>query len=115
MFIVGAIAFLAAYGLFALPLTSGWTLVAPFVLAGAGIGCAETAQHADVALAVPDELRGSSFGLLAAIQSLGNLGASAIAGIIWTTVSPTAAFIYLAGWMLVAVVVLLTSRSARAR
>ena len=81
---------MAAYAMFASTLTSVW------------------------ALAVPDELRGSSFGLLAAIQSLGNLGASAVGGVIWTAVSPTAAFVNLAAWMLVALVVLLTTRSPRA-
>lgn len=106
VFVSGALAFLVAYALFAANLTTSWSLAVPFILAGVGIGCAETAQHASVALAVPDQLRGSSFGLLAAIQSLGNLGASAIAGLIWTFVGPSAAFAYLGFWMLVAIVVL---------
>lgn len=106
VFVAGAVAFLGAYGLFAAPLTSTWALAVPFALAGIGIGCAETAQHAAVAMSVPDQLRGSSFGLLAAIQSAGNLGASAIAGLIWVALSPAAAFGYLAAWMLLAVIVL---------
>ena len=77
-----------------------------FVLAGVGIGCAETAQSAAVAKAAPAELRGSAFGLLAAIQSFGNLAAGAVAGVLWTLVSPRAGFIYLAAWMLVAVLAL---------
>jgi hypothetical protein len=36
----------------------------------------------------PVELRGSAFGLLAAVQSFGNLAASAIAGLLWTLASP---------------------------
>ncbi len=71
----------------------------PFVLAGIGIGCVETAEHAAVATHAPDHLRGSAFGLLAAVQTFGNLAASAIAGILWTTISPTAAFAYLAATM----------------
>jgi hypothetical protein len=39
---------------------------------------------------------------LAAVQSFGNLAASAIAGLLWTAISPRAAFIYLAGWMVLA-------------
>lgn len=55
----------------------------------------------------PNEVRGSAFGLLAAVQSFGNLAASGIAGIIWTAFSPRAAFIYIAGWMFVAAVTLI--------
>jgi hypothetical protein len=42
--------------------------------------------------------------LLAGIQGFGNLGASAIAGIICTAVAPSWAFAYLVVWMMVAVV-----------
>jgi hypothetical protein len=41
----------------------------------------ETAEHAAVAALAALELRGSAFGLLAAVQSFGNLAASAIAGL----------------------------------
>jgi len=46
--------------------------------------------------------------LLAALQSAGNLAASAIAGILWTAFSPGVAFIWLAAWMLAAVLAFLT-------
>ena len=58
-----------------------------FVAAGVAIGCTETAEHAAVAAAAPPGVRGSAFGLLAAIQSIGNLAASAVAGLLWTAVS----------------------------
>lgn len=77
-------------------------LAAGFVLAGIGIGCVETAEHAAVAALAPEQLRGSAFGLLATAQSLGNFVASSVAGLLWTLVSPTAAFIYAAAWMLIA-------------
>ena len=73
-------------------------------LTGIGIGCVETAEHAAVATHAPDELRGSAFGLLAGVQSLGNLAASAIAGILWTALSPTWAFAYLTAWMVIALI-----------
>ena len=83
--------------------TTSWLALAPwFVLAGIGIGSAETAEHAAVAHAAPDDLRGSSFGLLAAVQSFGNLAASGIAGILWTAASPTWAFGFLATVMIIA-------------
>ena len=55
-------------------------LAACFVLAGVGIGAVETAEHSAVATLAPDDLRGSSFGALAAIQSFGNLDREPVAG-----------------------------------
>jgi MFS family permease len=79
---------------------SGVLALAPwFLAAGVAIGCVETAEHAAVAALAPVELRGSAFGLLAAVQSFGNLAASAIAGLLWTLVSPRVAFAYLVAWM----------------
>ncbi|MDQ6821654.1 MAG: hypothetical protein M3076_15180 [Actinomycetota bacterium] len=80
---------------------------------GVAIGCAETAEHAAVAKFASEPLRGSAFWLLVAIQSAGNLAASAIAGALWTLVSPTAAFAYAAGWMLVATVALVATGTRR--
>jgi len=104
----GAGAFLAAYLVFAGSGASIPMLAAGFVLAGVGIGAAETAEHAAVAAQAPETIRGSAFGLLAALQSAGNLAASAIAGILWTAFSPGVAFIWLAAWMLAAVLAFLT-------
>jgi len=104
--LVGVGAFAAAYLLFA---TAGPGLVvlgAAFALAGIGIGCAETAEHAAVAAFAPAELRGSAFGLLATVQAIGNVAASAVAGLLYTVTSPTIAFGYLVVWMVVALVVL---------
>lgn len=99
----GVVAFLLSYSLFAVAGPSVLLLLIGFVLAGIGIGCVETAEHAAVAVA-PPKIRGSAFGLLAAVQSFGNLAASVVAGVIWTLASPSAAFAYLTAWMLVAVI-----------
>ncbi|MGH9223672.1 MAG: MFS transporter [Acidimicrobiales bacterium] len=100
----------AAFGIAYLGFTRGstaWDGLLPwFVLAGVGIGCVETAEHAAVATHAPTDLRGSAFGLLAGVQSLGNLAASSIVGLLWTTLSPSWAFTYLAAWMLLALVAL---------
>ena len=113
---VGAAAFAVAYLGFTRD-TASWALLVPwFVLAGIGIGCAETAEHAAVATHAPDDLRGSAFGLLAATQSLGNLVASTIAGALWSALSPTWAFAYLAAAMIAATLSLARPRRlARAR
>jgi len=43
------------------------------------------------------------------MQSLGNFAVSAIAGILWTTVSPTVAFLWLAASMAIVSVAFLTT------
>ncbi|WP_328875516.1 MFS transporter [Streptomyces sp. NBC_00287] len=98
----GVAAFAASYGLFVVTGADLAVLVIPFVLAGIGIGAVETAQHSAVAALAPADLRGSAFGLLATVQSLGNLAASTVAGVLWTVFSPEAAFAYLTAWMLLA-------------
>jgi MFS family permease len=104
---VGVALFLVAYIGFAVPSPNLFVLAGGFVAAGVGIGCVETSQHTAVASLAPTGLRGSAFGLLAAVQSFGNIVASAIAGLLWSIWSPTAAFVYLSAWALVALLVLL--------
>lgn len=85
-----------------------------FLTAGLGIGCLETAQCAAVAVAAPSNLRGSAFGVLAALQNLGTVFASVVAGALWTLWSPAVAFAYLSLGMLVgAVAVVLAPRFRR--
>jgi MFS family permease len=105
----GVVVFLAAYLGFAFTGSAIVLLAVFFAAAGVGIGFVETAQHAAVASLAPPDLRGSAFGALAAVQSFGNLAASAIAGALWTLVSPRVAFLYLAGWMVVSAATLLVA------
>jgi len=106
----GVAAFLVAYVGFAFAGTTIALLALLFAVAGIGIGLAETAEHAAVALLAPPALRGSAFGALAGVQSFGRLAASAVAGALWTLVSPRVAFLYLAVWMLVSVSTLAVAR-----
>lgn len=112
---IGAAAFVAAYALLAATGPSIALLAAGFLVAGVGIACAETAEHAAVASLAPAAIRGSAFGVLAGIQSLGNLAASGIAGLLWTLVSPSVAFLYAGGWMTLAVLMLLLSDTSARR
>jgi MFS family permease len=105
----GVAAFLAAYVGLAFTGSGLAPLALLFAAAGIGIGLVETAQSAAVATLAPPELLGSAFGALAAIQSFGNLAASAVAGGLWTLVSPRAAFLYLAGWMAVSAAALVAA------
>ncbi len=103
----GVALFAVAYALLAVTGPNVLVLGVAFVAAGVGIGSVETAERATVALAAPDAVRGSAFGLLAAIQAVGDLVASAVVGLVWTLVSPVAAFALAAGAMVVALVALL--------
>lgn len=103
---VGVASFLLAYAGFGAAGASIAVLAACFVAAGVAIGCVETAEHAAVAELAPAGLRGSAFGLLAGVQSLGNVVASSAAGVIWTLASPAAAFAFVALLMAIALAVL---------
>lgn len=109
----GVALFALAYTLFAIGGTTVLALAPAFIAAGVGIGIVETAQHAAVAALAPETLRGSSFGLLAAVQSGGNLAASAIAGILYSAVSPSWAFGFLAAAMVVSLGILLATAGRR--
>ena len=107
---IGVGAFALAYLGFAFVGPSIPLLAVFFILAGVGIGAVETAEHSAVAILAPDNLRGSSFGALAAIQSFGNLIASSVVGILYAAVSATAAFLVPAAAMMIALVALVRVR-----
>jgi MFS family permease len=109
----GAICFAAGYAVFAAGPRQPYVLTIGFILAGLGIGCGETAESAAVAALAPAGLRGSAFGLLATAQAAANLAASAVAGILWTAVSPAAAFLFLTAAMVLAVPLILASTRRR--
>jgi MFS family permease len=102
-------AFTGAFAGFAFAGASVALLAFLFVVAGLGIGLGETAQSAAVAAFAPPDLRGSAFGVVAAAQAFANLAASVVAGVLWKAVSPTAAFLYLAGWSILAATVFAAS------
>jgi MFS family permease len=101
---LGSAFFAVAYASLAGDVTTVAALAPGFLLAGVGIACVETAESAAVAAFAPEHLRGSAFGVLATAQSLGNLLASALAGLIWSAVGPAAAFRYLVVWMCAAAI-----------
>ncbi|MFN7148440.1 MAG: MFS transporter [Microthrixaceae bacterium] len=111
--VFGVAAFAFAYTLFAIGPDTILGLAPAFIAAGIGIGIVETAEHSAVATLAPTQLRGSAFGLLAAVQSGGNLAASAIAGILYTAVSPAWAFGFLATVMVASMAVLAATRKQR--
>jgi MFS family permease len=100
VFGTGAALYVLAYGGFAAGVHAWWWLLLAFTLAGCGIGLAETAESTLFARALPDHLRGSGFGVLGAVQAVGDLVSTAVTGVLYATVSPTVGFAYAAAWML---------------
>jgi MFS family permease len=113
--ILGSAAFAGSFAGFAFAGASIPVLALLFVAGGVGIGLGEAAQSAAVAAHAPVELRGSAFGLVSAVQAFANFAASAVWGLIYTTVSPRAAFLYLSAWSAVAVVAFAVSRGDAAQ
>jgi MFS family permease len=119
VFAFAAAVYIAAYVLFALDQHRWPVLLFAFVLAGVGIGFAETAQTTMVALALPDRLRGNAFGVLGLLQSLGDLVATLVMAWLWAAFSPSVAFGYVATWMVASLLTILAlgnrARTAPAR
>lgn len=109
VFMAGAAVYVAGYAVFAVGITGWPMLLLGFALCGVGIGFAETAESTLIARALPERLRSNGFGVLGLTQALGDLGATLIAGLLWSLVSPALAFAYAAAWMIGS---LLTSRMA---
>ncbi len=114
---------IAAYGLAALmnvilifAKPSILTLVLVFILAGAGYALQQSLERAIAADIAPAEVRATGFGALAAANGVGDLVSSAIVGVLWTQLSPSAAFSYaLFATVAGAFVTLAALRPSRAR
>jgi len=99
VFAIGAVLYVLAYAGFAIQWHDWPPLLIAFTLAGSGIGLAETAESALVAGMLPDHLRGTGFGLLGGVQSVGDFLSSALVGLLYVVVSPAVGFAYAAAWM----------------
>jgi dipeptide/tripeptide permease len=75
-------------------------------LAGAYIAAQDALEGAITADFVAGVARGTGYGLMATVNGVGDLVASAAVGLLWTVVSPVAGFGYAAVLMLAGAVVL---------
>ncbi len=108
--LAGALVYVVGYLVFGLG-GAGWVApLAGMLLAGIGIGLAETSESTFVARQLPDSLRGNGYGLLGLVQAGGALGASLVAGVLWAAGSAALAFGYAAAWMAAAAVLTVTLR-----
>lgn len=113
VFLTGGAVYVGAYVLFAIGPTGWPLLLVAFLLAGVGIGFAETAESTIIARQLPDRLRPNGFGVLGLTQAAGDLAATVVAGVLWSTISPTVAFTYAAAWMLASVIASVRSAPMR--
>lgn len=99
VFASGAAVYVLGYLLFAVGSHAWPVLLVAFLMSGVGIGFAETAESTVVARGLPARLRSNGFGVLGLTQSIGDLGSTLVAGLLWALISPTVAFSYAAFWM----------------
>jgi hypothetical protein len=113
---LGSTGLLGAYILFAETGGAIAVIAVAFVLAGAGLGLAETGEHVAVAKLAPPHARALAFGAVTALQSAGRLLASIVAGVLWTVVAPEAGLLVTAPLLVACPLVLLigATRSRRA-
>jgi len=71
-----------------------------FALAGIHIGITQPLEKSTAAEMLPAANRGSGFGVLATVNGIGDLISSIVVGALWSSVSPTAGFIYAASFCL---------------
>ncbi|MHB0939289.1 MAG: MFS transporter [Armatimonadota bacterium] len=74
--------------------TSLWHLAALFAVYGLYIAATDGVGKALAVDLVPTNIRASALGLLGTVNGVAILAASSVAGILWTTVGPWAAFAY---------------------
>jgi MFS family permease len=91
----------AAAAIFSLGIANLAALAGIFVVAGIFAAAKETLESAIPAAMITEQTRGTAYGVLGFVNGFGDLAASALTGMIWTAVSPTAAFAFAASLMLV--------------
>lgn len=98
---LGWVIYAAVYAVFGFA-SSLPVIITTFLIYGLYFGLSEGAEKAWVADMAPAALRGTAFGVYNAALGVGGLAASLLFGLIWSKVSPAAAFMTGAGLALLA-------------
>jgi len=99
-YLVGALAAAGLVAAFAWRLTSVAYLAVVFAVGGFYMAFEEALEGTFTADIVEPEVRGTAYGLLGAVNGLGDVAASIVVGGLWALISPAAAFAYAALAML---------------
>jgi MFS family permease len=73
-----------------------WVLIPVFLMAGLFTGITDTIEGATAADLLPQDARGTGYGLLQTTNGIGDFVSSTMVGFLWTLVSPQVAFSYAA-------------------
>ena len=65
-----------------------------FLLAGVAIAITDALERTVAADILPEQVRGTGYGVLATVNGIGDFGSSVIVGFLWSSISPTAGFGY---------------------
>jgi MFS family permease len=109
-YLVGALAAVGLIAAFAWQLASISYLAGVFAVGGFYMAFEEALEGTFTADLVGPEIRGTAYGLLGAVNGIGDLAASIVVGGLWTLVSPAAAFAYAALAMLAGAVLVFRLR-----
>jgi MFS family permease len=85
-------------------------LAAVFTLAGIVVGVEEALEDSLAAELVPQPQHGMGFGMLAAVNAVGDFVSSAVIGLLWSVASPSVAFGFSGALFLLGSVLILKSR-----
>ena len=83
-----------------------FALVALFALSGLYIAIVDSMERALAADLLPLNMRGTGYGALATVNSIGDLISSSVVGLLWTFVSASSGFYYSAGMTFLGAVVM---------
>lgn len=81
---------------FLLATPSIWYLFLLFAIGGTYLAAEDTLEGAIAADLLPEEVRGTGYGVLATVNGLGDFLSSVVVGFLWTAISPGAGFLYAA-------------------
>ena len=93
-YLAGASTALGFAAAFSWRLESVGYLLGLFAVAGFSIAVVDALEGALTADLVENDLRGTAYGVLGAVNGVGDLGASVLVGTLWTAFSPVFGFVY---------------------
>ena len=105
-YLVGVLTAVGLVVAFALKLATVPWLAIVFAVGGLYLAFEEALEGTITADLVASEVRGTAFGMLGAVNGVGDVAASALVGGLWTLISPAAAFAYAALAMLAGAVLI---------
>lgn len=81
-----------------------------FVFAGVSAGTVKTLEKAHAAILLPEQVRGTGFGILQTIDGIGDLLSSSIVGGLWSFISPLSGFVFAILLSVISMIMLLAKK-----